>query len=258
MNALTPIELDRMRHSAELLLEARRTVNPINELPVDLRPRNLAEAYAIQDVIALALGPLGGWKIGAANPREQPVFAPMPLLGGFAANGATLGGTLSRLRAVEGEMAFLLGRDLPARTTPYTPEEVLAAVASCHPAIEILESAYTDPDKVDACSRIADLLMNGGFAYGSAYPDWRSVDVAAETATMSVDGVIRVESHAPVGFDPVRLLTWLANEGALRTGGLRAGWWITTGSWTGKVAASSGSQAIVRFSTLGEASISFE
>ena len=255
---LSSNEIDRMRQAAELLLEGRRTLVPIGELPVPLRPQSLAEAYAVQDMIAEAMGPIGGWKVGRANPGDAPVFAPMPLLGGFVASGGTISRGMSRYRGVEGEMAFVLGSDLPSRANPYTSEEVLAAIAGCHPAIEILETAYIDPDKVDAFSRIADLLMNGGFAFGELCPEWRSIDLSTETAIMAVDGVVRIESHAPEGFDPLTLLTWLANEGQARTGGLRAGDWITTGSWTGKVTANIDSQAVARFSTLGEVRVFFE
>jgi 2-keto-4-pentenoate hydratase len=254
---LTPIESDLMRQAAELLLEARRTLVPIAELPVGLRPQTIEQAYAIEDMIAEALGPIGGWKVGAARDGNGVLFAPMPLLGGFARSGQSISGALSRMRGVEAEMAFLLGSDLDARETPYSREDVVAAIASCHPAIEVLETAYEDPDKVDAFSRIADLQMNGGFVYGAACPEWQSVDLAAEIATMSVDAVVRVESHAPEGFDPVGLMVWLANEGGLRTGGLRAGDWITTGSWTGKVLGMPGSEAIARFSSLGDVRVCF-
>jgi hypothetical protein len=38
----------------------------------------------------------------------------------------------------------------------------------------------------------------------------------------------------------LRLVLWLANEAQSRTGGLLAGQWITTGSWTGKNLTDSG------------------
>ena len=57
--------------------------------------------------------------------------------------------------------------------------------------------------------------------------------------------------------DLLKLLPWLANEGAARTGGLRAGQWITTGSWTGNTLASAGSSVDVTFSTAGSVSFHF-
>jgi 2-keto-4-pentenoate hydratase len=57
--------------------------------------------------------------------------------------------------------------------------------------------------------------------------------------------------------DLVRLLPHIANEGAVRTGGLRAGQWITTGNWTGFTFAPPGSEVEVRFAHLGRVSLRF-
>ena len=259
--AARPIaDIDRMRDAAELLLAARRDRAPIDDLPVALRPRSLSEAYALQDIVAEALEPLGGWKIGAPSPDATPMFAPLPLWGGFLPTGARLAGTYSRLRGVEAEIAFLLGSDLPPRGTPYTRDEVVSAIASAHPAIEILESAFRNPDAADRLSMIGDLQVNGGFAYGPAVADWQSIDIAAETVTVAIDSAVRCDTGMAniAGADLLRLLIWLANEGAQRTGGLKKGDWITTGSWTGKLYASPGSTVQVSFSHFGTVAISFE
>jgi 2-keto-4-pentenoate hydratase len=257
---IDPVADDRLRQAAELLLAARRERAPIADLPEGLRPTTLAEAYRLQDILISALGPVGGWKVGAPSPDAVPLCSPMPLLGGFAGNGGTIGATFSRFRGVEAEIAFLLGEDLPVRERPYSREEVVAAIAGAYPAIEILEPAYDDPDQVDRLSIIGDLQSNGGFAHGDAFAGWRDVELSHEMATMIVDGAVRVEATGsnPGGTDLLRLVTWLANEGQSRTGGLNAGHWITTGSWTGKVLANAGSEVIARFSSLGEVRIYFE
>jgi 2-keto-4-pentenoate hydratase len=253
------IEDDLLRQAAEILLEARRSRQPIQSLPEKLRPSTLAEAYRLQDILVSALGPVGGWKVGAASPVAEPLCSPMPLLGGFAASNDTIAHTFSRYRGAEAEIAFLLGRDLPTRDQPYTRDEVVAAIASAHPAIEIMETAFDDPDRVDRLSVIGDLQMNGGFAYGPGLSGWRGVDFTQESASIIVDGAVRVEGKAsnPGGTDLLRLVTWLANAGQSRTGGLSAGDWITTGSWTGKVLASPGSEVVARFSSFGDARIHF-
>jgi 2-keto-4-pentenoate hydratase len=50
----------------------------------------------------------------------------------------------------------------------------------------------------------------------------------------------------------------LANEAQSRTGGLLAGQWITTGSWTWKIMADSGSVALARFLKFGEVIVRFD
>jgi 2-keto-4-pentenoate hydratase len=151
-----------------------------------------------------------------------------------------------------------MGEDLPPRSTPYTREEIVAAIASCHPAIEVLESGLADPETAATLSKQADLQMHGGFVYGPAYADWRSIDFSAETVVLAVDGAVRVErTGSNTSGDLMRLLPYLANEGAARTGGLRRGDWITTGSWTGNVQTQAGSSVDVRFGTAGRVELRF-
>lgn len=253
-------DYDRMGQAAELLLEARREVAPIPELPEKLRPATLEEAYALQAIMARALSPIGGWKVGAPTPDAIPVFSAMPLWGGFAASGDRIAKTFRRMRGVEAEIAFCLGKDLPRRDTPYSRDEVADAIASAHPAIEMLESAYVDVDKVDRFSIMGDLQMNGGFAYGAAVPNWQNHDLMRESASVTVDGKKIFEGTAsnPAGTDLLRLVTWLANEAGSRTGGLQSGQWITTGSWSGKALVNAGSAVEARFSTFGAVNIQFE
>jgi 2-keto-4-pentenoate hydratase len=251
-----PEEL-RIIDAANALLNARRTGNTLTDLPANLQPQSLDEAYAIHNRLIASLGDIGGWKIGAGSPDATPMFAPMPRAW-IAASGSTLAGERWRFRGLEAEIAFLVGRDLPPRAQPYTREETLAAMASCHPAIEVLESAFADPLRAARLANIADLQMHGGFVYGSAVANWQSIDFSKEHVMLAVDGVVRVErTGSNTSGDLQRLLPFLANEGAARTGGLRKGQWITTGSWTGNTLASPGSVADVNFSTAGRVDLRF-
>jgi 2-keto-4-pentenoate hydratase len=176
----------------------------------------------------------------------------------MAASGAVLSGPTYRYRVLEAEIAFLLGRDLPERSSPYTRDEVLAAIASCHPAIEELESGLTDPKAANNFSALADLQTHGAFIYGPAFADWRSLDFTKERVILSIDGAVRVErTGSNTSGDLLRLLPYLANEGAARTGGLRAGQWITTGSWTGNTAAAPRAYAEAIFEHVGTVSLRF-
>lgn len=260
---MTASDDPRIHAAADTLIDARRTGHAIADLPAHLQPQSLEQAYAIQDRIAHAFGDVGGWKIGAPSADATPMYAPMPA-GWITASGSTLMGNRWRFRGLEAEIAFLVGQDLPPRLAtqgqaPYTREEVLAAMASCHPAIEILEPAFEDPFKVERLSNIADLQMHGGFVYGPAVANWQSIDFKKEQVILAVDALVRFDrTGSNTSGDLLRLLPWLANEGAARTGGLRRGQWITTGSWTYYTLASAGSTVEVVFSTAGGVDLRFE
>jgi 2-keto-4-pentenoate hydratase len=243
--------------AAGMLLKARRTNTPIDDLPPEVRPVTLDEAYFVQDRLALAYGEIGGWKVGAPTADATPMFAPMPRAW-IASNNAELAGK-HRFRGLEAEIAFLMGKDLPPRQQAYSRNEVVAAIASCHPAIEVIESGLTDPTKAEKLSMIADLQMHGAFVYGAAVANWQRIDFSQEHVTLAVDGVVRVErTGSNTSGDLMRLLPWLANEGTARTGGLKAGQWVTTGSWTGLSLGIAGSHVDVTFSTAGKVHLRFE
>lgn len=160
---------------------------------------------------------------------------------------------------LEAEISFQLGKDLPPRATAYTSEEIIGAIASCHPAIEEFEAGVVNPAKVARFKMIGDLQMHGGFVHGPAVPDWQEIDFAKESVPLLVDGSIRMERNGSNtgGTDLLRLVLYLANEGVARTGGLKRGGWITTGSWTGNTVASAGSLVKVCFSAAGGVSLRF-
>jgi 2-keto-4-pentenoate hydratase len=254
---MTGAREQQLIQAADLLLDARRTHTPIADLPPDLQPTDLVEVARIHEAMAIAYEDIGGWKIGAGTPEATPFFAPMPLAW-MAPSGAVLTGERFRYRGLEAEIAFLLDTDLPARATPYTRAEVLAAMASCHPIIEELESGLIDPKAANPLSALADLQMHGAFVYGEPVPNWQSIDFTAEPVTLTVDGTVRVDrTGSNTSGDLYRLLPYLANEGAARTGGLRAGQWITTGSWTGNTPALPGSSVDVAFANAGRVTLRF-
>ena len=241
--------------AVNLLLNARRTLEPIADIPEPLKPVTLDEVFWMQDQIAASFGEVGGWKVGAGSLEATPMAAPMPAAW-IAPSGATLAG--HRFRGLEAEIAFLLKSDLPPRAIPYTYDEVYAAVASCHPAIEILESGLVDPTAAPQMSSWADDSMHGGFVYGPANPAWASIDFSKEDVSLAIDGIVRVErTGSNTSGNLLRLLPWLANEGAARTGGLRAGQFITTGSWTGFTLANSSSSADAHFASMGSVHLQF-
>ncbi len=253
------IESERIQQTAEVLLDARAGAKGLTGLDAALQPASLNEAYAVQDAMAARMGPIGGWKIGAPSPEATPMFGPMPLRNGFVKTGGEMKEP-RRLRGVEAEIGFLLRRDLPARATPYSREEILGAIGSVHPVIEVLESAFVAPDEAGQLAMVADLQMNGGFVHGPACEAWQSIDIAAEELEVVIDGVVRWSGAGKNtnGPDLLRLVDFLVNDAQWRTGGLEVGQWITTGSWMGKLLAMRRSSVEVRFAHFGTVACRFQ
>jgi 2-keto-4-pentenoate hydratase len=240
---------------AQRLLAARATGERIAALPAELVPATAAAAYRVQALVAPALGPIAGWKVGASSPDAEPTCAPL-FAATLAQSPARFPARLFPLGGIEAELAFRLGRPLPPSAETYGEAEVWSAMASLHPAIELVSARFVDPRTIDKWAVLADNQANGAFCCGAALDDWRRVDFLSQRALLEIDGkeVARAVGGNTAGH-PRRLLAWLANHCSERRLGLAAGTIITTGSHTGLVFAPPGVEVRALFPGIGEANL---
>jgi 2-keto-4-pentenoate hydratase len=232
------------REAADLLWRYRQAGMPLKALPDALRPDDVDAGHAIQAEWPAASGlVVVGWKIAATSAAGQAhinVGGPLPgrILSAFVhPEGATVSLAGNRMRVMEPEFAFRFGADLPPRATPYTEAEVLAAVATLHPAFEVPNSRFADFARAGEAQLLADDACCGEFVFGAAAPaGWRRLDLAAHrvharvTDTGGQERLTREgEGRAALG-DPRAALLWLANELSARGLALRAGQTVSTGT----------------------------
>ncbi len=237
--------------AARAFLEARRTRRWLDALPEGGRPSTDAEAYAIQDRVAAELGPVGGWKVGAATPDAAPFRGPIQSDTIFP-DGARLSANGLHVIGVEAEIAYRFVRDLPPRARPYERDEVLAAIGSLHPVIEILDTRFVGIGSQDALSHRADHQNSGALIVGPAVTGWLHIESLRLPVRLTLNGAVR---HEGVGGnsagDNIRLLVWMANAGTREAGGIRAGQVITTGSCSGTDWVEPGIDARAEFEGVG-------
>src|SRR5471032_2506798 len=120
-------------------------------LQASQRPRDRAEGYAIQAAIEnTSAGRLFGWKIAATSEAGQKhINVDGPMAGRILSetvipDGGTASMAGNEMRVGEPEFAFRMAIDLPPRSSAYSVREVLDAVDTLHPAIEIPDSRFSD------------------------------------------------------------------------------------------------------------------
>lgn len=247
---------DAIDQAANLLEKAWVSGERLPSLPDACRPRNHAQAYHIQQALAERLGPTGGWKVGARSPQATRHYAPLPARFLHRQAATCRLSDFSRV-LLEAELAFTLARDLLPRDTPYEAEEVVAAVASLNPVIEIVDSRFRDwPDGVETFSQLADLQNHGGLVVGEGTARWQTMALEDVAVCLALDGKPRVtaEGGNPAG-DPLPLLVWLANYLPTQGQWLRAGDVITCGSCTGKLPVNNPVEVTAFFEGVGEARV---
>lgn len=157
------LDKDQIAAASRVLVQHWRDGSKLEALEPRLRPRSRTEGYAIQAVLETqSLGHLFGWKIAATSVSGQKhINVTGPLAGRIMsdtviADGGTASMKGNEMRVGEPEFAFRMGRDLPPRSASYTVDEVLAAVDSFHPAIEIPDSRFADFVSAGEAQLIAD------------------------------------------------------------------------------------------------------
>ncbi|MBR0773668.1 fumarylacetoacetate hydrolase family protein [Bradyrhizobium diazoefficiens] len=252
--------------ASRVLVRHWREGTKLGALDASLRPQSRTEGYAIQ--AALETQPsakLFGWKIAATSEAGQKhinVRGPMAgriLSDTVIADGGTAPMRGNEMRVGEPEFCFRMGRDLGPRSAPYSVDEVLAAVATLHPAIEIPDSRFADFASAGEAQLIADNACAHLFVLGPPAPaNWRAMDLVEERPQITLRGQHYTGHGRNVLGDPRVALAWLANE--LRELGitLRAGEVVTTGTCHPPLPIQPGDHMEADFGVLGKVSVKFE
>ncbi len=252
--------------ASELLWSHWQDGKRLPALPPQVRPATRAEGYAIQAELEKRSGaPLYGWKIAATSEAGQKhINVDGPIAGRILAErvrdaGRPLPFGGNAMRVAEAEFAFRFGRELGPRAKPYAVPEVLDAVATLHPAIEVPDSRYDDFVKVGAAQLIADNACAHDFVLGDAVTvDWRAMDLVEHKVTGTVAGKLaRDGKGANVLGDPRVALTWIVNELSQLGIPVKAGQVVTTGTCVIPLPIAPGDEVSCDFGKLGGLRIRF-
>jgi len=256
--------------SAHILWQHWQAGTCLVHLPVSCRPSSRTQGYACQAALSAASGrSVLGWKIAAtseAGQRHINVSGPLAgriFSGQVLAPGAQVPAAGNRMRVAEPEMAFVMARTLAPRETPYSEGEVMAAVASLNPSLEIPNSRFEPFTGAGEAQLLADNACAHQFMLGPAAPElWRTLDLSQHPvhATVTHQGGehwTRAGSGAAVLGDPRTALTWLVNELSGLGIALQAGQFVTTGTCMPPLELREGDRVLADFGALGRIGLSF-
>jgi len=217
----------------------------IGHLSAECRPRDVADAMAIQDWLNECLtrdghGEVVGTKIGCTTQVMQEYLGMThPCAGAIFASTVREGDGefdfASFLHVgVECEIAVQLQAAIPAAASPHTLQSVAESVQAFFPAIEIVDDRYVDfvAGEPDWRTWIADDFFGAGIVLGQPVADWQKMDLAAIRGVMRINGKELGAGHGRdiINGHPLEALVWLANSEAARGRDLPAGWVVMLGS----------------------------
>lgn len=229
--------------AAAAMLAAARAEGRKLPAPPNPAPATVEEAYGLQDaLIAATDSPVVGWKIGATSARAQTMLGvDGPFIGPVferwvTESPAAVATPEGAVRIVEPEFAVRMAAGLPARSAPYSAEEIAGAVGALLPAFEVIDVRIARPPEAASPFAagpfwtIADAGANGALVLGPEATDWRALDLDALSVSVAVDGAAKTEGVSTNALGgTLKALAWAVEHLRARGIGLEAGAVVTTG-----------------------------
>jgi len=230
----------RVEECSRYLIECRRRRLRPRELPADVAPRDLDEAYRIQSAVARYRGITAGFKVGITSVEAQRATgAAAPIVGRLAPQDILWGRKRTvlaedHLRIAEAEVVFEIGEDLACAQAPFSQEQIARSISGAFAAIEICNSRFNDVEAVPLADMVADNSNADLLIIGHRLSDADMQSLADLPVTLMRAGEVMVTgSTARVLGHPLASLAWLANWLAARGEALKRGQLVASGSCTG-------------------------
>lgn len=206
-----------------------------------------------------------GYKVGSTSKEAQRLLdtdepGAGVLLAPFVHEGpARIALVPEQMPALEGEFAFRIGRDLPARESPYTMAEITDAIESVAGAIEVVGTRFSGG--LQGKGRLLT-TADGGVNIALVTGDWipfNGQDLREHGVTMTINDDVKGNGTGSRALgDPLNVLDWLVNHQSKRRIDIGAGEIVTTGTCTGLDPVEPGDIARAEFGSFGSVSIAFE
>nr|WP_319563641.1 fumarylacetoacetate hydrolase family protein [uncultured Rhodoferax sp.] len=249
--------------AAQALRQARSERHTIARISETFGIAGLDAAYQVAEINSRArLAEPGrrlvGLKVGLTSPVvqqqlgiDQPdfglLFDDMEYLDGDSVPTARL-----IQPKVEAEVAFVVGRDLPANTPTWS--EFLNAIAYAVPALEIVDSVIQDW-KITLVDTVADNASSALYVLGQQPVTLGAMDLSQLGMQMTINGrLVSTGSGAACLGHPLRAAYWLARTLGQRGQPLVAGQVVLSGALGPMVPINAGDAVYARIGDLGSVS----
>jgi 2-keto-4-pentenoate hydratase len=244
--------------AARFIADAHRLRAPYQNLPPEIAPKSVSEAYAAQDQLRELWVPLYGRVAGLKIATTTKVMQQMmgidrPCAGMIFER--RVHHTPAKLSLadyinlmIECELAVRLSKSLPQRKAPYSAAEVRAAVGEGMPAFELIEDRKAHYKSTSALSLIVDNAWNAGVVLGLPVQAPATLELNGLEGRLIVNNSAKGDGRTD---DPMGALAWLANLAAERGRPLEAGMVVITGSIIPTVPIAAGERFVFEIEDLG-------
>ncbi len=250
--------MNKLERAATELLSRRVAGTKAPRLAKEHRPENVNDALDIQSsMIDLNSDEVGGWKCLLPLAEDKLVVAPIFSQTIQRGKQCTLFADNNVVR-IEPEIAFVLHKDLPANNDGYSEEEINAAIGSCHMALELMQSRFSDDSGAEFYEKLADCLVNQGMFIGPEIARKKAFDASEISVSISQGENEQHFAGKHPNPTPQSPIYWLINYMTRRGTDFKAGNAIITGSYCGIVEVGFDTPTTITYDGIGEYQVTFE
>src|ERR1700757_1361491 len=233
------MEESAARHAADTLLAQHKAGVRFKPFGPQDGLARIADAYDIQekyvDLLRKEHGEAVGYKVGLTSKAMQTFCGIDHPIGGvvLARGGPRSGATIRRPDyggpGPEFEVAVRIKPDVSPSAAPLTPAAIGSHIDGVGAAIEVVDDRAADYSHLDVRSLVADNSWNAGIVISNFVSAWPDLVSALGRATK--DGTPGGEGRGgDILGHPFNSVAWLAAQLAGRSGRLKAGQVVMTGS----------------------------
>ena len=177
--------MDRLEQIAKFMLDQHKSKQNFQNLPETLMPKNLNEAYKIQEIFQKnsGRGQLGGFKIALASKVQQELCGiDHPIAGGIFANEIKSSPEIFDLDNFHGlglefELAVTLSDDLKPGMEPFDKNNIKQFIKSLSPAFELIIDRDADYSNINPLTMITDNAWCSGIVLGKELSNWEKLNL---------------------------------------------------------------------------------
>jgi len=210
--------MSKIDHIVEYMLNQHQNREAFKNLPENLRPSNIDEAYKAQILFQKksGRGDLGGFKIALASKIQQELCGiDHPIAGGIFNNEIKSSPTTFQLNKFHGlglefEIAITLSHELNSKMGLFDSKNIRKYIKCLSPAFELIIDRGADYSNIDALTMITDNAWCSGIVLGKELPNWKNLNL--EKLKSKLYWNKEVPQDALINdANPLESLSWVAN-----------------------------------------------
>jgi len=210
--------MDRLEQIAKFMLDQHKSKQNFQNLPETLMPKNLNEAYKIQEIFQKnsGRGQLGGFKIALASKVQQELCGiDHPIAGGIFANEIKSSPETFDLDNFHGlglefELAVTLSDDLKPGMEPFDKNNIKQFIKSLSPAFELIIDRDADYSNINPLTMITDNAWCSGIVLGKELSNWEKLNLDVIRSQLLWNNEAPQDAMIKDA-NPLESLSWVSN-----------------------------------------------